>query len=211
MSLSIDVGVLADLLAHDAEGAAWFEQSLATLNRVLASERLPRHVEPRVAPPPPRSSLVSIPVAALHRLRRAYAHRRRDPAWIATPFPADADPADDAQVEALTEQFESHLLYHSDTEGFYLPIDFPDIVFSNEEDDLPGGMVGSSHRLLDELRLVAPALGIALVDGALSDAEAARIDALDIAAPSWAEHAAWLALFEAARLSVAHKTAIVFG
>ncbi len=210
MGLAIETGVLADLLANDPEGAAWFEEELATVNRVLASERLPTHVEPRTVPPAPRASLGSFPYSTLHHLRRAYAHRVRDPAWIATPFPADADPAEDADVEALTEQFASHLLCHSDSEGFYFPIDFDDVVFSNEDDDIPGGMLGSSYRLLDELRLVAPALKIALVDGELSDDEAARIDGLDPSAPMWAEHAAWLALFEAARISIANRTAIVF-
>ena len=210
MGLSISVGYLADVLTNDPDGVAWFEQSLATVNRVLASERLPKHVEPRTVPPLSRSSLVSFPYSMLHHLRRAYAHRVRDPAWIATPFPADADPADDPEVEALTEQFTSHLLCHSDSEGFYFPIDFADVVFSNEDDDIPGGMLGSSFRLLEELRLVAPALKIALVDGELSDAEATRIDAMDDSDPMRAEHAAWLALFEAARISIAHKAAIVF-
>ena len=210
MGLSIEVGVLADLLANDPEAAEDFAHELAVANRVLAAERLPQHVESRSTPPESRSSLASFPYSTLHHLRRAYAHRVRDPAWIATPFPADADPADDADVEALTEQFASHLLCHSDSEGFYVPIDFADIVFSNEDDDIPGGMLGSSYRLLEELRLVAPALEIALVDGELSDAEAARIDATGESDPLWAANVAWLALFEAARLSIAHRTAIVF-
>jgi len=210
MGLAIEVGYLADMLAHDPEGVEWFEDALATVNRVLKAERLPPHVEPREAPPPSRASLQGFPYSTLHCLRRAYVHRVRDPRWIATPVGAGVDPADDPEVEVQTEQFTSHLLCHSDTEGFYLPIDFADVLFSTEDDDLPGGMLGSSYRLREELILVAPALGIALEGGELTDAEAARLDAIDTDDPMWRENAAWFALFEAARLSIAHRAAIVF-
>jgi hypothetical protein len=210
MGLAIEVGYLADLLANDPEAVEWFEDALATVNRVLKAERLPAHVEPRDPPPPPRASLTGFPYSTLHHLRRAYAHRVADPQWIAAPVPDGEDPADDPEVEAQTEQFASHLLCHSDSEGFYLPIDFDAVLFSTEDDDLPGGMLGSSYRLRDELRLVAPALGIALEGGELTDAEAARLDAIDTDDPMWRENAAWFALFEAARLSIAHRAAIVF-
>jgi hypothetical protein len=212
MGLAIEVGYLADMLADDPEGVAWFEQALATANRVLQAERLPTHVEPRApVPEASRAALTAFPYSTLHHLRRAYAHRVRDPRWIATPVPAGTDPAADPEVEAQTMDFASHLLCHSDSEGFYLPLELQDLVFSNEDDDLVGGMLGSSQRLRDELRLVAPALGIALVDGELADAEAARVNAIaEAGGPMWHEHAAWIALFEAARLSIAYKTAIVF-
>ncbi len=210
MTLTIHVAVLAHLLATDPDAAADFEDELAAANRVLAAERLPRHAEPRTVRQAPRSPVASIPHAALHHLRRAYAHRVNDPAWIAAPFPADADPADDAAVEALTEQFESHLLCHSDHEGFYFPIELREVVVSNEDDDVPGGLLGSSQRLLEELHRVAPALGVELDKGTLPDAEAARIAALGPADPLWAELTAWAALFEAAQLSIAYKAAIVF-
>ena len=212
MGLAIETGFLADMLANDPEGVEWFEAELAVVNRVLKSERLPVHVEPRgPAPARSRAAVTSFPYSTLHHLRRAYAHRVRDPSWVATPFPADENPAADAEVEAQTEQFTSHLLCHSDSEGFYLPIDFPDVVFSSEDDDIAGGMLGSSQRLVAELRLVAPALGIALVDGELSDAEAARVNALAVDdGPMWHEYAAWIALFEAARASIEYGTAIVF-
>ena len=212
MGLAIEVGFLVDMLANDPEGVEWFEDALAAVNRVLASERLPAHVEPRTpVPARSRAALTGFPYSTLHHLRRAYAHRVRDPGWMATPFPETENPAGDAEVEAQTEQFTSHLLCHSDSEGFYLPIDFPDVVFSSEDDDIVGGMLGSSQRLIAELRVVAPALGIALADGELSDVEAARVNAIVAAdGPMWHECAAWIALFEAARLSVAFETAIVF-
>ena len=214
MGLSIEVGYLAEALAEgDPEWIDGFEATLAAVNRVLSGERLPRHVEPRTAPAlASRCSIAGFPYSTLHYLRRAYAHRVGDPAWMATPVPSGVDPAADAEVEAQTEQFESHLLCHSDCEGWYLPIDFPQVVFSSEDDDLPGGMLGSTQRLRAELALVAPALGIALqADGELSDAEAARLDAaVGAEHPLWREFLAWLALWEAARLSLASGCAIVF-
>jgi hypothetical protein len=41
---------------------------------------------------------------------------------------------------------------------------------------IAGGMLGSSFMLLKELQAVAPALGIRLVNGQLSDEEAEKIN-----------------------------------
>ena len=72
-------------------------------------------------------------------------------------------------------------------------------------------MLGSSQRLLEELVFVAPALGIRLDDGRLSDEEAERIDALiDEDDGLYREYVSWLLLYESARLSIEHRTAIVF-
>jgi hypothetical protein len=212
MGLSIAVGYLAEALADgDSETVAYFESTMDAVNRVLAGEGLPRHAEPRTPPASAsRCSMEGFPYSTLHYLRRAYAHRVGDPGWMADPVPDGVDPADDAQVEALTEQFESHLLCHSDAEGYYLPIDFADVVFASEDDEIPGGMLGSTQRLRAELALVAPALGIGLDGGELSDAEAARLDAVDPDHPLWRELLAWFALWEAARVSLASRCAIVF-
>jgi hypothetical protein len=122
------------------------------------------------------------------------------------------DPTADATLDAANDTFESHLLCHSDAEGFYLPMDFSDVLFSgDEEPELPGGMLGSSYRLFEELVLVAPALGIDLRDGTLSDEEARRVDGLACSDHALnRECASWLSLYEAARLSIQHQTAIVF-
>jgi hypothetical protein len=72
---------------------------------------------------------------------------------------------------------------------------------------------GSSQRLLSELIEVAPALGIKLDRrGELADDEATRISELAEAeqTPYYRELLSWMALYEAARLSIQHRTAIVF-
>lgn len=213
MGLSISVGLLADLIENDPESAAHFEADFAVANRKLAEAGLPQHVEPRSLPPlDSRAPLDGLPYSFIHYLRRAYAHRVTTPGWIATPLPEDVDPTEDETLEDVAGMFESHLLCHSDAEGFYLPVDFEEVIFADEgEGDLPGGMLGSSYRLLEELVLVAPALGIALSDGQLSDEEAARIaDSMGDDDGLYRETESWLLLYESARLSIAHKSAIVF-
>jgi hypothetical protein len=213
VGLAISVGVLADLLENDPEGAEWLEEGLASANQVLEAAGLPPHAEPRSFPAmASRASLCSFPYSFIHHLRRAYAHRLRDAGWTAQPLEDGADPTRDPMLEAAQGTFESHLLCHSDAEGFYVPIDFVDVLFSGDEEPaLPGGMLGSSYRLLEELVLVAPALGIELHAGVLSDDEAARVDGLACGDSGLhREYASWLSLHEAARLSIQYRTAIVF-
>ena len=213
MGLAISVGALADLLENDPVGAEWLGEGFAAANRLLASVGLPPHVEPRaVAGLASRASLGSMPYSFLHFLRRAYALRRSDPEWMATPLPSSADASADPDLDDESHRFRSHLVCHSDAEGFYFPVDFEEpLVAGPDADDVPGGILGSSQRLLAELTLVAPALGVSLSQGQLSDAEAARVDALASTDEGlFRELSSWLALFEAARLSVERGTAIVF-
>jgi hypothetical protein len=65
--------------------------------------------------------------------------------------------------------------------------------------------------LLEELVRIAPKLGIALDDGQLSDAEADKINKDSESEEGlWIEKTVWISLFEAARLSIEHKTAVCF-
>lgn len=211
MGLAVEVGMLAGLMENDEEGAEEFREELAAVNRLLVAEGLPPHDEPTVVSDlRSRATLCSFPYDFLHYLRRAHARRLADPGWHATPLSAPYVPFADPLMLAALDTMTSHLICHSDAEGFYVPIDFPEPLASDGE-DLPGGVLGSSQRLLAELVFVAPALGIVLSDGVLTDEEAARIAALSEGGEGlFRELAAWLALYEAARLSVAHKTAIVF-
>ena len=213
MGLAISVGTLSNLLKSDTEGAAWLEKGLASANHVLNAAGLPLHAEPRSLPPMgSRSSLRSLPYSFIHHLRRAHAHRLRDAGWTASPLKDGANPAADDVLQAALETFESHLICHSDAEGYYVPIDFQDVLFSGDEvPRLPGGMLGSSYRLLEELAFVAPALGIDLQGGRLSDEEARRIDAIARGGNGLhREFASWLQLHEAASQSIQYRTAIVF-
>ncbi|MGZ3424514.1 MAG: hypothetical protein ACXVEE_42030, partial [Polyangiales bacterium] len=118
------------------------------------------------------------------------------------------DPSEDRAVEDAGTTFDFHLLVHSDCEGYYVPVDFAEVVF---DDELPGGMLGSSQRLMRELVEVAPALGITLENGTLSDAETRRINKIaETDGPLYRELLAWIALYEAARISIRDRCTIVF-
>jgi hypothetical protein len=215
MGLAVEVGFLATLLDDDPEGGEWLREGLAVANRILALEGLPTHSEPETLPPlQSRACVTSFPYSFLHYLRYAYACRIVAPDWIATPLPDDFNPLEAKEVDDQINLIASHLICHSDCEGYYLPVDFSEILVSEkepEEDDLPGGLLGSSYRLQEELVLVAPALGIRLENGVLSDDEAARINELaDRDDGLFRELLVWLALYEAARLSIEYRTAIVF-
>ena len=101
------------------------------------------------------------------------------------------------------------MLCHSDAEGFYVPIDFPEVLI---DERIAGAYLGSSVRLAHELVLVAPALEIELDrDGTLTPQEAQRLYALTEKEDGlFRELTGWLDLYEAARLSLAQKSAIVF-
>ena len=207
MGLSVEVGVLAQLLADDPEGAEWLSDGLKAASVLVVEQGADPHVEPQTLPVlESRARVRSYPYSFLHYLRRAYAYAvsRRD--WVFEPVPVGNDPAKDPVVEDETFMMESHLLCHSDSEGFYLPVDFADFATG----EVPGRLVCSTQRLRRELLKVAPVLGIDVGDD-LSDEEAERLNALISAEEGpWIELAVWLSHWEAARLSIAHNTAIVY-
>ena len=63
------------------------------------------------------------------------------------------------------------LINHADNEGYYLPVDFDEVLF----DDVENQSIGSSYHLMAVLQDSAPHLGISLVDGKLTDEEIARL------------------------------------
>ena len=211
MGLAVEVGMLADLLVHDEEGGEWLRQSFAAINAVLKENGLPEHIEPERLPSlESRAGLASFPYSFLHHLRRAYAHWRSNPEKPIEPCLPGEDPARDPLLQDARSRFPSHLLCHSDAEGFYIPIDFTDVI-SDSEDRIVGDWLGSSYQLMRELTEVAPGLGIELLGDQLTDAEAEKLDAeADTGAELWIERTVWLSLFEAARLSIRHKAAICF-
>ena len=80
MGLAVTVGMLSDLLEHDLEGAEWLQEAIRSANSLLATHKLPAHVEPNTPiQDASRCSLDSYPYSFLHYLRRIYAHVARDP------------------------------------------------------------------------------------------------------------------------------------
>lgn len=76
-----------------------------------------------------------------------------------------------------------------------------------------GGLLGSSNAVMQELIGVAPLIGIELTEGELSDQQAAQLASENAHAETvefGRERQVWFTLYEAAKHSIEHHTAIVF-
>jgi hypothetical protein len=209
MSLAISTHFLADMLQNDQEGAEWIQASIVLVNQLLAENGLPQHVEPTTVTTNPRRHTASFSYSYLHYLRRAFAHVHQNTKL--TPAPADYDPSSDLVVDKAAAMFDTHLLCHSDTEGYYVPVDFHEVIVDTDRRGLTGGSLGSTQRLMAELVRAAPAIRIALDNGVLSDTEVAAINKdRREDEPYYRERLVWLALYEAARVSLTDRTMIVF-
>jgi hypothetical protein len=189
------------MIKCDAEGEAWFRDRLATVNAVLADNQLPPHREPERLPGPAPRGMGGFPYSFLHYLRRAYACVIEGAPLRTGPLTED----DETFIfDVAVTLMDSHLLSHSDCEGYYAPADF-DLPLC--DDRLPGGFLGSSRRLLAELEQVAPALGIGLP---LSAGARAALEQVGEDDPLYREKMVWYTLYEATRASVAQETLVVF-
>lgn len=205
MGLAIGVGVLADLVEHDQEGAEWMRDSIRRLNEVLVENGLTEHHEPEQFPAVQRRSVTSYPYSFLHYLRRAYACvvEGKD-VRLGDMTDADHDFVSNVTVDLM----DSHLLSHSDAEGFYVPQPFRDPLC---DDRLPGGFAGSIPQLLKELERVAPAIGIRCERGELAAGEADKLEqVVDGEDVLYREKIVWFSLFEAASVCLAHGSLLVF-
>jgi hypothetical protein len=225
MGLAISVGTLAFALHHDPEAAQWLREGFGEVNRVLDAHGLPRHAEPESFPDTvdrPGLSwdrgmrrglwLSGMPYSWLHYLRRAVAFARQTPGEF-RPLGERDDPTADERLDyELSVVMDSHVICHSDCEGFYVPIDFPEPLYDDRDDGIPGGILGSSQRALAELVLTAPLLGIVLRDGELHDRDAIALgEEAEGSHRYWIERYARLYFSERLRQSIAWRSAVVFG
>jgi hypothetical protein len=213
MSLSISVGVLAGGPDADPEAVEADRKAFRQINELLVANELPPHTEPESLPDLVyRGQLISFPYAWIPYLYRAVAYARRAPQSF-RPVQAGENPYKDKRVDAELYTFaESHIICHSDTEGYFVPIDFRDLLVDNEPGGLVGRVLGSSQQALRELIKTAPLLGIPLDGDTLSDEAAREIASeADEAHPYWIERKVWFSMFEAFRYSVACKCAVVYG
>ena len=122
MGLSLGIGALTE---RDPEFVEMVREELAAVNRLLAAHGLPRHREPRRLPRVvERVPLGSLPHGWFDRLRRAVAHARNGRKRLRPPRPDD-DPAEDKWVIHELTVLDSHIVCHSDSDGYYVPVDFP--------------------------------------------------------------------------------------
>jgi len=211
MGLAIEVGMYASLLKHAPEEAKWLTKTYSMLQQVLKENRLEGYSEPKsINGLNGRTLCSSFPYSYLHYLRRFYAHCVANSNWEPTPVVDGVDPTKDPVVNDESMMLSSHLLCHSDCEGFYLPVEFNEILI-DEKNRIPGGLLGSSYKLLEELVSIAAKLGIELDNGVMSDEEAVRVNKLSESGQGFhRELVVWIALFEAARLSIEYKTSVTF-
>lgn len=224
MGLSVEVGKLAALNSdNDPEAVAYYQRCVDHINETIDEMSdyidMPEqhHHEPLNLPLDElvnRSHTTSFPYSYLHYLRRLYyLSKINNSDSKPSPVPEGIDPNSDIDEEAIIEMsMSSHLLGHSDCEGFYLPLDFEDPItnFYNPE-KIVGGLVGSSIGLQRELIEIAPLLNIHLSGNQLSDSEAERLNQ-DVIHESdfYIEKLVWLTLFDATRLSIKYNTMIYF-
>ena len=205
---------LVDVLCHTPDNP--FAEELAQYNKVLAEAGLPP--VPVYQYMPGLSGDVA-PVAgfdydALHFLRRAY---------LLQVCGLAVTPVDElgGDYEQLLEMFEStakqsHLVWHYDHAGSYVPVDFP-APLSTDELLERGGPLGSSYGLLRELEFVAPAIGIDPMNPPATPVPPERPTSLEEPAgpipyddsPFARERHVWLGLHAAATRSLAQGSMII--
>lgn len=184
MGLALEVGMLADLIVNDDEGAEWFREDLKKLDGVLAKAGFAAHAEPTESAV---HSTSTYGYSGLHYLRRCAAHLQyngrlppplapneqamHDPLYVrySAEFVDENDGAEPGALAKSSTRLFDHLIMHSDAEGFYVPQDFDRVIIS---DDQAYGWIGSSYALKRECARVAAALQ--MPSELLADSESER-------------------------------------
>ena len=114
---------------------------------------------------------------------------------------------EDEILEEEMYMLRSHIISHSDSEGYFVPTEFAEPII----DDLArGGAVCSSYAAIKELIGCASLIGINLDGNFVSDDEANNINSTPQEHPYFAERIAWFTLYEAMRISIQSNSLVVF-
>jgi hypothetical protein len=186
VGLAVFVFPLAMMRDTDPEGEAFMRRAVENINTALTRRGLTPHQEPEPAmrSPWPSDVLVDMPYGAYRSLGIVVAQ-----GW-------DGGSARELERGAGTVECRSHLLAHSGTEGFFVPQPFhPPLFAEGDEPELPGGLVGSSYRLAEDLAAIRDRLGIGKPPAGEREATL---------------QAAWRTLDAAARISIDCGTLIWF-
>jgi hypothetical protein len=168
LGLALCVGVPSEIRESDPEYIAYFEQQVEAINGVLESFDLPLHHEPFDVEDERTFECEMYGYSGLHYLRRIAAHLALG---REVPPPGDDGAASDPVLSDYYKIFDAsfargqaagmafqHLIVHGDAEGYYLPVEFDDVIIPDASLEIAGGMLGSAHALLRECRELAQAL-----------------------------------------------------
>ncbi|PNW29146.1 hypothetical protein [Formosa algae] len=214
MGLTISTGILADFKENEPEGYEAYKIIFDNINVILEANNVAPHYEPETLHITPLQ-FGGFPYSFLHHLRRFAAHvwENRDNEnldWTPSPFPTDDEPGADPVLEDHYSYMSSHLLTHSDSEGFYIPVDLPEVLFDTDKNPVPGAMIGSSYSLLQELKSLTTHLGIGLDE----NNNLTNVDKLnsiiEMEDDFWIEILVCVTLLDAVKFSIENKTAILF-
>ncbi|MBX9692136.1 MAG: hypothetical protein K2Z81_07115 [Cyanobacteria bacterium] len=167
MGLAVTVGILNELKNSDEEAYEFYRHQFTLLNVLLAENNLPPHNEPvEIA----GFGCEMYGYSGLHYLRRIAAHLLVEGAC---PEPCTDDPTGDhaydecydyiatyQDARSKEEMRFDHLLCHSDAEGYYLPIEFDEVLYDLDDLGVVGVQVGSSVVLARECIALAAVLGL---------------------------------------------------
>ncbi len=229
MGLALSVGILADLRENDEDGYEYFKSQLEALNRYLQRTNIREHMEPEDCEV---WSADMFGYSGLHYLRRIAAHLDLTGRL---PSPGGDDSSKDPILEKYYQAADGvrasfisrllgkqkdfkrsfdHLILHSDAEGFYLPIDFPGVLFPDDSFEIAGCMVGSSYQLLRVCERIAAALEIPPDLDETSDALWEAADSQGEGSVKWERYGietfSCVCLRRGCRKSIESKAALVF-
>jgi hypothetical protein len=206
MGLAISSGVYAYYIKEYPEEAERMEDELKIINSALKKNGIAEHSEPKEIPKRSMSSILGFPYSFLHYLRRVYALYKLEKA--VTPTNGKLSSEDKELIMEATEMMDSHLLCHSDAEGYYVPVEFDEVIFDEE---LPGGMLGSSQKLFSEILKIAPLIDVVIERKDISSATNEELANADERHPYYVERIVWFSLFENCKNSIENNTIISFG
>ncbi len=206
MGLAITSGEYAYFLEEDPEGAEWLEEDLLKINLALKEKGFREHTEPKKIPETNMSCIEGFPYSFLHYLRRVYA--LNELGEKITPTNGEITEQDESIIEKVSGKLSSHLLCHSDAEGYYVPIEFNDVIFNSE---LPGEILGSRQKLFSEIIKIANLINIEVIDNSISEITESELAEANENNPYYIERVVWFALYENCKNSIEHNTLISFG
>lgn len=224
MGLNIEVGLLAQL---DPAGREFYRDELARLNQQLISVGLKPHLEPENCEAF-SSDLYSY--SGIHYLRRIAAHLD---IYSTLPPPGKGDASDDPAIEEYYARAQEecpevstsisnnqgkrtfdHLIFHSDTSGYYIPQDFSSVLILPDSTEEEVNMLGSSFRLKEECQRLAASIELPLDLDPEAEIVVGATEVQGEGETLWQRYGiesyVCLRLYTAAKLSLKTGAAIVF-